>query len=749
MKQRLPFELDPQIIHHIIYSQAGSIGKAIIELLMNAIDAQASELKLTMTSEGFTCLDDGNGFASREGVLRYFGRFGTPHEDGDATYGRFRLGRGQIMAHASTIWQSKAWTMTVDTRVMGYGYDLEEDSKNTTVSGCLITGQWYEPMSETELLSSIQEIRDLVRYTAIRVELNGRQISKDPRNEKWNFEDDFAYYRVKEEGAVSIYNLGVLVRHDSSHQWGAGGLIVSKQALGLNISRTEILRKTCQVWKNIARQFNKMADELASKLGDHRKTEARREKSARALLAGDPNISHIFWKEEVVTVLPGKKHISMERFLRNCRHYGENEGAFTVVQNGFDVPAGEAIAKSGIALVVHQQTLSRFGCYHSQDFVDAIERIQDNVRQVANDNTYRWVSALKLPPQLIAFSTLRDAYVEQVRLIPEKEALDKETRRAWTALRWCLYNYACVCTGGHRYRSNDTRGGKRFHILVGSSNNAEAWTDGDTYIAFNVDIIKRLKSKPLKVASYLFNLLEHEIAHEGDSLECGHDEAFYQRFHDITINNSEVRQHYLHVWLKKYTTSMEKEGKTRGSAWGERYLLDRAGSGREKRGLPRLDINDDPVMALSVPEEDAQLISLQNMCLVQSGHCPQPPDWNTIIEQGLKAQQTLIDEKRKKDEAAQNSIVNVPHNEDTYEDWDDDFDNDYYAWLNSKIENEEPESEEAKNERKLSLYPPEIKALIKPGETIWLLERNAAAAGFYNEEDYLVWRKENSSDDDI
>ncbi len=25
---RLPFELDPQIIHHIIYSQAGSIGKA-------------------------------------------------------------------------------------------------------------------------------------------------------------------------------------------------------------------------------------------------------------------------------------------------------------------------------------------------------------------------------------------------------------------------------------------------------------------------------------------------------------------------------------------------------------------------------------------------------------------------------------------------------------------------------------------------------------------------------------------------
>ena len=36
---RYPFELDPQIIHHIIYSQAGSVGKAIIELIMNSVDA--------------------------------------------------------------------------------------------------------------------------------------------------------------------------------------------------------------------------------------------------------------------------------------------------------------------------------------------------------------------------------------------------------------------------------------------------------------------------------------------------------------------------------------------------------------------------------------------------------------------------------------------------------------------------------------------------------------------------------------
>lgn len=90
----LPFELDPQIIHHIIHNQAGSIGKAIIELIMNSVDAEAKTVRITMSREGFVCEDDGKGFVTREDVINYFGRFGTPHHEGDATYGRFRLGRG-------------------------------------------------------------------------------------------------------------------------------------------------------------------------------------------------------------------------------------------------------------------------------------------------------------------------------------------------------------------------------------------------------------------------------------------------------------------------------------------------------------------------------------------------------------------------------------------------------------------------------------------------------------------------------
>lgn len=196
---RCPFELDPQIIHHIIYSQAGSIGKAVIELIMNSVDAGAKQVSVEITAEGFVCRDDG----------------------------RFRLGRGQIMAHARTLWGSNLWQMSVDTREMGYNYDLDE--LTTAVPGCSVRGEWYEPLSSQERLSCLQEIRDLVRYTPVIVSLNGAVITRQPALEKWDAEDDEAWYRLREEGAVAIYNQGVLVRHDPGHQWGVGGRIVSKK----------------------------------------------------------------------------------------------------------------------------------------------------------------------------------------------------------------------------------------------------------------------------------------------------------------------------------------------------------------------------------------------------------------------------------------------------------------------------------------------------------------------------------------
>lgn len=780
----LPFELDPQIIHHIIYSQAGSIGKAIIELLMNSVDAQATLVQLSISKDGFECRDDGNGFACREDVVRYFGRFGTPHADGDATYGRFRLGRGQIMAHASTVWSSNRWKMTVDTRTMGYSYDLEELA--APMQGCAISGRWYEPLSDVEMMSAIQEIRDLVRYTPVAVILNERAITRDPTTEKWDFEDEHAYYRVKAEGAVSIYNQGVLVRHDSSHLWGAGGLIVSKRAIALNVSRTEILRKTCPVWKPIAKQFGQLADEIATKLGDHRKTEARREKSARALLAGDPNILKIYAEEEVVTLLPGKRHVTLNAFLRKAHFEGLNKAAVTVVENAFDVPRGEVIAREGIAQVIHPQTLERFGCINSEDFRDTLDRIVENILSAAKGKDL-WGRNFLHTPAFADFQTLKEAFVERTRIVSEKDTLDKETRRAWTALRWCIQQYAGLCLGGSCYRNGTLRGhSHNLTVLIGQSNSAEAWTDGKSYIAIDLRIVERLKTEPLKTVGYIFGLVEHEVAHQGDSLDCGHDEAFYQRHHDIALRMAGERQRYVHLWLQKYTYSIEREGKKpAGQAWHERVLADRAGMGRQKRGLSRVieGVENDPIVTANVPDENAALIKFINAHLTLSGQCPPPPDWNEVAERArlaqtaiardlkaraerIKAENAAMDAAVKEEWTAQRDafakILGIspeeipddavgymwqcagPDDEDVRRIWasrewehpdfsepgDDDY-ADYETWLAE----DEARQDDPKKHLEARFWPH-----VQEGETWWALQRNAAAAGFHRVPDYLNWR---------
>lgn len=627
----LPFELDPQIIHHIIYSQAGSIGKAIIELLMNAVDADAKKVDLILTKESFVCADDGNGFASREDVVRYFGRFGTPHQEGDAKYGRYRLGRGQIMAHAKTMWTSKSWQMEVDTQSMGYHYELSAATNH--FAGCKINGEWYEPFTSHELMQVLQEIRDLVKYTPVSVILNGEQITKDPSKEKWDHEDEYAYYRVKEDGAVTIYNMGVLVRHDPGHMWGAGGLIISKQAINLNVSRTEILRKTCLIWKAIAKQFGKMAEQYAQRLGDNRKTEARREKSARALLSGEGDLQKIYWSEEVITVLPGKKHITLSSLIYTAKNWHQRR--ICLLESAFNVARGELLARENIVQFVHPQTLHRFGVSTAIEFKEILVRIEKNIDLFESDQPVRRRAGPIAVPDIVDFKTISDAFVERTKVVSEK-TLDADTRRAWMSLKPSLRTYTRECLRDINQREDSTDRNDRLQIVLGESNTSSAWTDGSTYIAINTDIVKGLRQKPLSTAGKIFALVEHELAHNGDSMESPHDEVFYQRYHDISTLYADYKQHMIYEWVRRYTRQMEYENKKRKSnpaiARSQR-MADRLSSSREKQELPTLD--DEMQSAASgisePPPENRQFIQLINERLVNDGMTKPPQNWEEVL----------------------------------------------------------------------------------------------------------------------
>lgn len=634
---RLPFTLDPQVIHHIIHSQAGSIAKALIELVMNSVDAQASSLDLTVTREGFVAADNGQGFASEEDVIRYFGRFGTPHEEGDATFGRFRLGRGQIMAHAITVWRSQHWKMTVDTREMGYAYDL--DDLSPAYPGCSIEGQWYENLGEMELYEVLQELRDLIRYTPLTITLNGKVITRDPAKETWQHQDEFAYYRFHREGSVAIYNQGVLVRHDRGADWGAGGLIVTKKAIGLNVSRTEILRKTCAVWKAISTTGKLLAREYADDPTARKGENARALQARQMKVATGEELVKMMSQQEAFTILPGKTHTSLARLIYLSDHVTAiNPGAYSG-----ELSKGESIAYTKQAVVIHPITLERFECADADEFQEVLdgmwERLAEHKQHLLNQGQMVDWSARRLLDKgrlvLLPFEAVAATFKHSTQVIPDQR-LPAALRRQWTALRWCLSNYATVVSGKGQVRHGHTGrvpyGVSQFHILLGESSMADAWTNGQDYIAINIKEVQRLSEHGLKAAHRIFSLVDHELAHEGDSLDATHDETFFNRYHDISINHAELKQFYVHRFAKKYLLSLER-GKPPG--WAQRAL---STEDRLAKAEGRTTPDDSGVSELAPLETTDVVLALVNAGLPAVG--------SAFDEEELKRQIELARERQ-------------------------------------------------------------------------------------------------------
>ena len=90
-EERRAFGVHPQILLTIMREQAGSLSKALAELVMNSVDAGARRIDITIGEATFIVADDGQGFTSREQLENFFEIFGTPHNEDDAysRYGRF------------------------------------------------------------------------------------------------------------------------------------------------------------------------------------------------------------------------------------------------------------------------------------------------------------------------------------------------------------------------------------------------------------------------------------------------------------------------------------------------------------------------------------------------------------------------------------------------------------------------------------------------------------------------------------
>lgn len=227
---------------------------------MNAVDAGASTCDIELTREMLRIVDNGRGFRSREEIEQFFEIFGRPHSDEeDKTFGRYRMGRGQLFAFGVNTWRTNTFEMTVDIERDGLDYHLSDNHEH--VDGCTITVMLYKPLSHTDYQRIMDEIREHGKYISIPAKLNGHTFPVAQDKRQWDIEIEEADIRFRQNQDLRVYNQGVFVKSFYRTKYGVGGDVVTKQPLQVNFARNDIM-DNCPVWQKIAARLNQRANEM-------------------------------------------------------------------------------------------------------------------------------------------------------------------------------------------------------------------------------------------------------------------------------------------------------------------------------------------------------------------------------------------------------------------------------------------------------------------------------------------------------
>ena len=143
-------KMNRKLFLDVIKRQAGTLEKAVLEGIMNSVEAGASQVNVKFNvddnKKAFLFInDDGRGIQTEEELIHHFETFGTPHEESEnKIYAQFRMGRGQMFAFGHfgfNIWTTVSFKIEVDINNMGLKYNLYK--KQPYVDGCNIAIKLY------------------------------------------------------------------------------------------------------------------------------------------------------------------------------------------------------------------------------------------------------------------------------------------------------------------------------------------------------------------------------------------------------------------------------------------------------------------------------------------------------------------------------------------------------------------------------------------------------------------------------
>ncbi len=533
--EKRAFRAHSAALRSIIRHQSNELSKAVAEAAMNGIDAGATRIDIKAEPDRIKIVDNGRGFADRQAVYDYFEVFSQPHKKGDAIFGKFRMGRGQLFNVGRNVWRSNGLELVVDIgaddgemEAEELGYTIADDPK--AGPGCAIDVKLYEPMKAWEYSRIESELTKFMKHVDCEVTVNGHVVTKSPKKMKWTLETDEAYFQLNHDGAsnLAIYNLGVFVKHIPRSTFGVGGTVVSKSALLLNFARNEIMGG-CQSWKGISKTLRENGEARA-------KRKLKISDDEMAAISPQLVSGALKWKDyEDVKLfkLSDESYVSLKNLSRTlCWKRGKR---FSFA------PVGDRVAdklhQQEVAVVFDQNSFAQFGIDDSkpEKFFKLI---------LAHHEHYMEWTYVPLKELAAAIDTTG-------RVLTEKDLRKTEQLLLSELSDMCRRAQMLTSPSEDRYyRSTEWR-----RVYLGESDVAYGWTDGKTRVVIAREAIKEYG---LEEAGFmkLALLMLHEVCHgEPDTETHSHGKAFYQLFEQHSYKMAECAMERYRSYLSKLANS--------------------------------------------------------------------------------------------------------------------------------------------------------------------------------------------------
>jgi len=536
----LTFEAHEALIISNIERQAGSVGKAILEGTMNGIEAcnkadvpaqvwieyEDNGAKVGEPGAVLRIKDLGCGITTKQQILDWWKTFGTPHEDSEKKiWANFRMGRGQLFTYGRNIWRTGTFRLEYDhntppaernypsaSRIQ---FGLEEGLE--PFEGCEITIHFYQnPVGHGGSYASVEalkaDVKRQIEFMEGAIYFNDEQINTPASQCHWDDETEEAYFLWSIGTSLTIYNIGAYVCDYPVSRMGVTGVVVSKQQLRLNYPRNAVMQDACPVWVPIREVVE------SKKVVKIRRTSRR--------LEYDEKIANLCdLRDGICTV----KEINGVGLLETSSGKSMSLTACKGIRSPWTfAPKGDMVAdklmQAGNAICLSDKILREMN--YTGDAAGFFEYLlQEEIRAAQSswdyntDNNrvfkaWRHLRKLYRPFKSGCDNDLCNQYDRRHTVIPA-DKLSKFERRVIRVLS------AYDCWDGRT-------------IVIGLSDIAAGWTDGNSYIAIDRGHLKRNSPAYWRGASAIITLMFHELAHDDDNTETDvHGLEFYKAFHDL------------------------------------------------------------------------------------------------------------------------------------------------------------------------------------------------------------------------